>query len=364
MWYLAAFLLAVVLGLALLLVLWSPGRPLPIRDAAGRPVPGSLSEKIHVTLNGVAMGMIIKSRDPALPVLLFVHGGPGMPTTFLTRPYPTGLEQHFTVVWWEQRGAGLSYRPDLPRETMTAEQFILDTLAVTNYLRERFGQDKIYLLGHSWGSYIALQAAARAPELYHAYIGVAQIGYQLRSENASYAYMLEQYRARGDARMVQRLEAAPVTMTVPLPPGYVALRDEAMHGLGVGTTRDMRSVVTGIFLASWQFPEYTLGEKVSLWRGRAFSRGLGLWDEMQATDLTQRLTALHLPVYFFHGRHDYTVGYAEARAYFDKLDAPLKGFYTFEQSAHSPVYEEPDLSVRILLEDVLAGTNRLADHDE
>jgi len=357
----AGILLVLVLLLLGALLALSPGKPRPLLDANGQPLPGSLSEKIRVTVNGVEQGMFIQSKDAANPVLLFVHGGPGMPEYFLTQRYPTGLEDHFTVVWWEQRGAGLSYHPSLPPETMTAEQFVLDTLAVTDYLRQRFGQDKIYLLGHSWGSYIGLLAAAQAPERYHAYIGMAQITHQIQSEKEAYDYMLAQFRANGNTRLARILESAPVTLSVPLPAGYEAVRDEAMHTLGVGTTRDMDSVVTGIFWPSWLSREYTLMEKVNLWRGKAFSRSLGLWDRMQAADLTQQVTALDLPVYFFHGRHDYTVSYTQARAYAAQLAAPLKGFYTFEQSAHTPVFEEPARALQIMLEDVLAGTNQLAD---
>lgn len=319
-----------------------------------------LSEKTRVDINGVKQGMFIKSRDVNHPVLLFLHGGPGMPEYFLTQQYPTGLEEDFTVVWWDRRGAGLSYRPDIPRETMTVEQSIADTLAVTNYLRQRFGQERIYLLAHSGGSFIGIQAAARVPELYDAYLGMGQMAHQIQSEKLAYDYMLQQFKANGNTRMVRKLEKAPVTLTVPLPPAYAAVRDEAMHTLGVGTTRDMKSVVTGIFLPSWRFREYTLREKINLWRGKLFSHAI-LWDEMIATDLTRQVTRLDLPVYFFHGRYDYTCSYDLAKAYFEMLAAPLKGFYTFEQSAHSPCFEEPEKMRQILRVDVLAGTNRLAD---
>ncbi len=120
--------------------------------------------------------MIIRGRDLDNPVLLYVHGG--MPDTFLNQRYPTGLEEYFTVVWWDQRGAGLSYDPAMSRASLTSEQMVSDTLAVTNYLRQRFGRDKIYLMGHSGGTFIAIQAAAQAPELYHAYIGMAQMSDQ------------------------------------------------------------------------------------------------------------------------------------------------------------------------------------------
>jgi pimeloyl-ACP methyl ester carboxylesterase len=246
-------LLAGMLILLGVLLAWSPGKPEPFLDENGNPLAGSISEKIHVNISGLEQGMFIKSKNINNPVLLFVHGGPGMPEYWLTQRYPTGLEDLFTVVWWEQRGAGLSYSPDIPAETMTAEQFISDTLAVTNYLRNRFGKEKIYLMAHSWGSYIGIQAAARAPELYYAYIGTGQISYQIKSEQLAYEYALEYYKKNGNTGMVQRLEAAPPTMTVPLPAAYISLRDEYMHGAGIGTTHDMNSVVTGIFFPSLQF---------------------------------------------------------------------------------------------------------------
>ena len=356
-------LLAGLLILVAVLLAWSPGKPEPFLDENGKPLANSISEKIFVDINGVQQGMFIKGKDVNNPILLFVHGGPGMPEYWLTQRYPTGLENHFVVVWWEQRGAGLSYSADIPSETMTAEQFVDDTIAVTNYLRERFGQDKIYLMAHSWGSYIGIQAAAREPDLYYAYIGVGQISHQIQSEQLAYQYALAYYKENGKQACVRKLEAAPPTLTVPLPTNYMALRDPYMHGAGIGTTRDMKSVVTGIFLPSWQFKEYTLGEKVNLWKGKFYSRSssFSLWDKMQITDLGQQVTKLDVPVYFLHGLYDYTCAYPLAKEYFEKLDAPVKGFYTFESSAHSPMFEEPEKVQKILLEDVVNRTNTLAD---
>ncbi len=201
---------------------------------------------------------------------------------------------------------------------------------------------------------------SRAPELYHAYLGVAQMSYQLKSEIQSYEYMVQRYAEIGNTKMARQLEAAPPTMSIPLPASYMKLRDKAMHGLGVGTTHDMKGVMTGVFLASWLFREYTLAEKVALWRGK-FSSDKILWDRMIAVDLTKLVPELDLPVYFFHGKYDYTVSYSMARAYLDELRAPLKGFYTFEHSAHSPQFEEPARMKQILQQDVLKGTNGLAD---
>jgi pimeloyl-ACP methyl ester carboxylesterase len=341
--------------------LLSPGKPKPFVDENGKPLPGSISEKVFVTINGVQQGMFLKSKDDTHPVLLYLHGG--MPEYFLTQIYPTGLEDAFTIVWWERRGSGLSYSPNVPSETMTLEQFIADTLALTNYLRHRFGQEKIYLMGHSGGTFIGIQAAARAPELYSAYIGVSQMENQLTSERLAYEYMLQQFKAHGNRRMVRKLEAAPVTMTGGTPEAYTAsLRDTAMHRLGIGTTHDMRSIVTGLLLPSFLHnPEYTLGEKVNTWRAKAASGVSLLWDTILATDLAKQLPELDLPVYFFHGIYDYTCSYTVAKAYFEQLKAPLKGFYTFEQSAHCPIFEEPEKARRILQQDVLGGANSLAD---
>jgi pimeloyl-ACP methyl ester carboxylesterase len=353
-------LLVLILILVVTLLVWSPGKTRPFVDRNGNPLAGSISEKIHVNINGISQGMFIQSKDETHPVLLFLHGGPGMPEYFLTRQYPTGLEEDFTVCWWDQRGSGLSYHADIPPETMTPEQLISDTLEVTNYLRNRFAKDKIYLMVHSGGSFTGIQVAARAPELYDAYIGMGQMSYQLKSEMLAYEYMLKQFKANGNRRMVQKLIAAPPAMTDPLPAAYYSLRDEAMHSLGIGTTRDMKSVITGIFFPSWRFQEYTLPEKINLWRGKMFSTRL-LRDKMFATDLTQRIQELNLPVYFFQGLYDYTCSYTEAKSFFEKLTAPVKGFYTFEQSAHTPIFEEPEKAREILKQDILAGTNNLAD---
>jgi pimeloyl-ACP methyl ester carboxylesterase len=133
-----------------------------------------------------------------------------------------------------------------------------------------------------------------------------------------------------------------------------------MHSLGIGTTHDMRSIVTGLLLRSFQNREYTLGEKVCMWRGKILS-GSRMWNTQLSTDLTRKVTRLDVPVYLFHGVYDYTVSYPLARSYYEQLDAPVKGFYTFTRSAHSPLFEEPDRMRQILRTDVLAGATGLAD---
>ena len=191
-------------------------------------------------------------------------------------------------------------------------------------------------------------------------LGVAQMSNQLESERLAYGYMLQRFRDDGNTRMVRRLEEARVGDAIPLPDSYLKVRDVAMHRLGVGTTHDMKSIITGLLLRSLLNREYTLSEKIGMWRGKIFSNSL-LWNTQLSTDLTKMVTRLEVPVYFFHGVYDYTVSYPLARSFYERLDAPVKGFYTFKQSAHSPLFEEPERMREIVRADVLTGSKGLAD---
>ena len=161
--------------------------------------------------------------------------------------------------------------------------------------------------------------------------------------------------------MVRKLEAAPVTMKDGIPDAYRLLRDPAMHSLGIGTTHEMNSVISGIFLPSLTCKEYTLIEKINMWRGKSRSGISILWADMMTTDLSKQVPELKLPVYFFEGIYDYTCSYTEAKSYFEKLKAPVKGFYTFEKSAHSPLFEEPLKVGEVMFHDVLNGCADLSD---
>lgn len=358
---LCSIIVLFAIALTIILLIQSPGKVKPLLDENGNVIKGSISEKAYAKINGANMGVIIKSKNPSNPILLFVHGGPGMPEYPLTEKYPTGLEDYFTVVWWDQRGSGLSYESDMPKENMTTEQFISDTIEVSRYLCERFGQDKIYLMAHSWGSYIGIQAAARAPELYQAYIGIGQISNQMESEKIAYDYMLKYYEAAGDEKTVKELQGLSFKTMDHLPKDYEKIRDDVMHRVGIGTTREMKSVVTGIFMPVMQNSEYTLREKINIWRGKAFSNASVLNDDEYKSDLSNTITKLKIPVYFFSGIYDYTVNYSMSEDYLKKIDAPVKGFYLFKESAHSPIFEEPKKVVEIMNEDVRNGKNELAD---
>jgi pimeloyl-ACP methyl ester carboxylesterase len=209
-------------------------------------------------------------------------------------------------------------------------------------------------------SVLVLQAAAHAPQLYYAYMGVAQMSNQLASERLAHSYMLQRFEGEDNTKMVRQLEAAPIGDKAPLPDTYLKIRDVARHELGVGTTHDMRSIVTGLLLRSLLSREYTLSEKIGLWRGKLFS-GSQLWNQQLSTDITKKVTRLEVPVYFLHGVYDYTVSYPLAKAYFERLESPVKGFYTFKHSAHTPFFEEPEKMRKIMRADVLTRSKGLAD---
>ncbi len=355
----AVALIVLALSFVGAVLLASSKHPRPFLDGRGRPLAGSISEKVFVEINGARQGMIVKGRNLSDPVLLYLHGG--MPDFFLTQRFPTGLEDRFIVVWWEQRGMGMSFAGSAALKTLTARQLIEDTKTLSRLLGQRFGRDKIFLMGHSGGTFIGLQAAAEAPELYHAYIGVAQMVDQRASEKESYDHMLRAYDERGDRRMAARLRKAPVPLQGDIPRAYWAVRDKAMHRLGVGTMRDMGSVASGLFFPSLFFREYAFADKVRLWRAKAASGVSAISREILATDLGRKVPRLEVPLYVFHGAHDGTVSYALSKAYFGRVEAPLKGFYTFARSAHSPIFEEPQRVARIVADDILTLGNGLRD---
>jgi pimeloyl-ACP methyl ester carboxylesterase len=354
---LLTLLLTGVLLIIIVLLIYSPGKSKPYVNESGKKITGSISEKKFITVNGIKQGMFIKSKSDTNPVLLFLHGG--IPEYFLTRKYPTGLEDYFTVVWWEQRGSGLSYHSNISPSAITLEQLITDVIDVTNYLRKRFNKNKIYLMAHSGGSFIGIYTVAKAPELYYAYIGVSQISSQLKSEQLAYQYMLRQYELKGNKEMIQQLKNAPVLDGTP--DAYLKLRDKAMHSLGIGTTHNMRSVPKEIFMESLICREYTVKEKFNLWKSKARSGVHPLWEKILSTNLVIQVPKVDIPVYFFGGVYDYTVCYSLSKKYLEKLQAPVKGFYTFKESAHTPIFEEPKRVKEIMLKDVLNATITLAD---
>lgn len=302
-----------------------------------------IGEKIFLDIGGIRQGMIIKGNDTEKPVLLFLSGGPGIPEYFLDYQYPTFLENEFIVCFWDWRGTGLSYSNSVPPESMTHEQFVSDTVEVTEYLRERFGEDRIFLAAHSFGTSIGIQAVAERPELYQGYIAVGQIADQPRSEQLAYEYMLSLCKKEDNRILLGQLSDNPYGTESYFSSG---VRDKAMHTLGVGTTRNMKSVITGIFFPSLRMTDYSLKERINIWRGKAFVNQT--MQDIFSFNAFETVKSASIPVYFLAGKYDYTCCYELQKEYFEFLEAPEKYFYAFENSAHSPLFEEPEKAEEII----------------
>jgi pimeloyl-ACP methyl ester carboxylesterase len=199
---------AVLAGVGLLAL--SAGLARPARtDAIGGPdgedLAGSVAEPMTVEVNGHDLAMMIRGHSVDDPVLLFLAGGPGGSEMGAMRNHLPELEEHFVVVTWDQRGTGKSYPALDPTSTLTLGSVIDDTIAVTNYLRDRFGDDRIYLLGQSWGTILGVLAVQQQPELYRAYIGAGQMVSPLATDRIFYDDTLVWARDDGHTGLVDGL---------------------------------------------------------------------------------------------------------------------------------------------------------------
>lgn len=319
----------------------------------------AVKEKLFIEINGIKQGMFLQSKNTKNPVLLFLHGGPGSPEIAFTQKYPTGLEKLFTVCWWEQRGSGMSYNHKIPPQEMTLEQMISDTIEVVYYLRKRFGKKKIYVMGHSWGSFLGVLVVHQVPELFHAYIGIGQVARQLESERLAYRFMLREFRKSNNQKMVKKLKGFRIDKGEEISFKYLAVRSEGMNMLGIGVMRQLTSMTDCVKIVLG-FRGYTIKEKLNFPLGSSFSLKY-FWDLVIQTDLIKQVPELKIPIYIFQGKYDYQVSYDIAKQFAQKINAPIKGFYTFEHSAHSPCFEEPKKMYHILRADVLQNRDELSD---
>ncbi len=339
------FVLTVVLILIIALVILrvkSPGVSEAMTDSEGNPVEGSISVMERVTLGGLDQYIIIRGMDQNKPVMLFLHGGPGSPEVAFVQHFNPEMEHDYVMVYWEQRGAGKSFSKNIPPGTMTLPQMISDTRELTGYLKTRFNRDKIFLMGHSWGSLLGILTAHQNPELYHAFLGIGQVCHQFKGEQMSYDWTLDQAVKKDDTKAVASLN----NIHFPDSTGHI---DEWMTYLmkerryvnryGGGTTRDISGMwpLVKIVMNSGL---YTVKEKMNFMQASMFSLE-HLWLDVINTNLFHDIDSMKVPVYIFHGIYDYTTPYPLAKEFYQQLKAPQKGFYSFGNSAHSPIMEEP-----------------------
>jgi pimeloyl-ACP methyl ester carboxylesterase len=269
------------------------------------------------------------------------------------------LEKYFTVCYWDQRGAGMSFSNSIDPATMTPAQMVEDTRQMTEYLQRRFNQKKIYLIGHSWGSYLGVKTIEKYPENYWAYIGIGQVTNQIESEKLAYDYMLQHAMEINDEPAVKNLQKFDKN-AVDFPTNeYIrAARIPLMNKYGIGFTHEKTISMIDMAKFILFFKGYTLSEKVNYVKGMMLS-STTVWNDVIEDNLFESSTSFQIPVYITQGKYDYQVSYALAREWFDKTEAPEKAFFTFENSAHGTIFEEPEKIVQIMREIALRNTQNV-----
>ncbi|MCL2152316.1 MAG: alpha/beta hydrolase [Oscillospiraceae bacterium] len=331
---------------------WSPSKIEPYYDDSGKALPGSISEIIHMEIGNVEQGMIIKGKDVNNPVLLFLHGGPGNPQYVIFSDI--GLEDYFTVCWWDQHGSGMSYSSKRDCESVTLEQMVSDTVEVTNYLRQRFGKEKIYLMGQSFGSFLGINTVDRHPELYEAYIGINQVTNQLESEKLGYESMMYIAQASGDKESIQKLDKYQLDGADTITNDYLALRSSIMLKQGTGTFHNNSTTVFQYaIMPLLKAREYTLSDKYGFIAGSLFMLNSPVNKAQFTTNVMETIPKIDIPVYILHGVYDRQASYELSQRYIEILKAPKKEFYAFESSAHGAHMEEPERVIEIIREDIL-----------
>ena len=199
-------LMTIVLVLLIVLALvFLPGYTPRITNSGGFREQKSIAELQKVTIGNSEQWVLIRSENIDNPILLFVHGGPGTSQLTLMKNNTQPIEKYFTVVNWDQRGAGKSYAAIRDKSRMTIDQFVSDINELAEYLAKRFNRTKIILVGHSWGSAIGIIAVSKRPELYSAYVGIGQVSNMAEGERISYEWTLQQARTANDGKAVKQL---------------------------------------------------------------------------------------------------------------------------------------------------------------
>ncbi len=363
MWLILVITISCLVIVGVILLPPSKGKIQPFLNEAGTILDRSIAEKVFLKTKESTLGMVLKGKDITKPVLLFLGGGPGIPEYFLEQEYPTNLAEEFVVCYLEYRGTSLSYNSKLEKSSLSTNQYIKDVIGVTRYLCARFDQEKVYLMAHSFGTYIAINTIARHPQLYEAYIAMSQMCNQQESEYLAYDFMLDYYKKTGNKKKVKAFEQSDIKKSEGVFRKYCTslLRDSSMHELGIGTTREMHSVIRDILIPSLKCKAYTPRERLNIYRGKLFAQNSEVAMDAWSFDVFMQIPEVQIPVYFLAGVYDYTCCYSLQKKYYEQLIAPSKGFYTFQKSAHSPLFEEPEKGLHIMIEDVKQRKTGLAD---
>ncbi len=328
-----------------------PATTAAIIGADGRVVAGSVAEMVRAPIGGHDQAIMLRGVSSEAPVLLFLEGGPGGTGIGRIRNSGEALEQDFVVAAWDQRGTGKSYDTLEPTSTLTVEQMVSDTIEVTDYLRDRFDEQKIYLVGSSWGTIIGTMAVQRSPERFHAYVGTGQMVDPFATDKLMYAESLADAQARGDddaAAALLALGEPPYDNTLDYP---VAISSDPKlmdfeHGADYSASSE--------YPASLFVREYTLVQQLRGMAAIAETFDV-LYPQLGDTDFRVDVPRLDVPVHLVEGLHEAAGRETLAREWFDELDAPSKDWVLFEASGHTPPYDEPGRFAD-LMADIVAAT--------
>lgn len=305
------------------------------------------TKKIGVDVNGDTNGMFITSTDENNPVLLFISGGPGVPEIWLNeaynKMYPNCIADFFTVCYWDYYGEGLSYESDIKAEDITVERLSYDAHVIAEYLKNRYHKEKIYLMAHSSGTNLGLHLAQTNSEDFYCYFGMGQ-DYggldSVRRYEEGYKFMKALFESEGNSKGLKMMNKLVKlgddgTFIIKNPETIGRDWEKVLLQAGCGTTREMRSDVSDIFFKQMGVKCYSVTEKINFWRGKALMSHTP-YREYSVNAEKECL----IPIVFLSGYYDYTTPITLAKELFEKLEAPEKSFYTFYESAHSPLWEE------------------------
>lgn len=319
----------------------------PITQVNGRKASHPIAEMDYLVINDWKQFVLIRGADTINnPVLLFLHGGPGASATALMRKYNHDLENDFTVVYWDQRGAGKSYNKKIETSTLTVKQLTDDADELTDYLRQRFQQQKIFIIGHSWGSRLGMYLVKAYPEKFSAYIGIGQEVAAYDGELQSYKFTLDKAKSTNNTKAIKEL----VEMGEPQSGNYLSMYKTGFWGLVKqkewllklgGERYNKRNYTDWIFQMLWS-DEYSFTDLIKWSRASGATAGQMIKDsDFNQFDLRKDIPSVQIPVYFFAGLYDYNCPWPLVKQYYQQLKAPQKDFFLFEKSGHSLLFEEP-----------------------
>jgi len=301
-----------------------------------------VNEKIKVNLNGLKQKIHIKG-NPEKPILLFLHGGPGVCNRHMCGVLNQDLLEHFMVVGWDQRGTGGSYW-GATKETLTIDSLAADGAALIEYLCKRFEKKKIFAIGGSWGSLLGTKIAYKYPEHLYAFVGFGQFVDGEENERISYEFALEQAKLAGDEESVKKLEdlGAPIMACYKGGLKGMLIERQVMNKYGGYSQKNKpKSYTGGLAKAYLTSGEYSISDIIGVLLGNKFVLD-NMWPEIGRCKLQNECTEFKIPYFIFDGRLDINTPAVLVQDYFDKIKAPYKELIWYEESGHNPLIDEAD----------------------